>query len=78
MRRAIRELSHEHEASKKLNVFDGHKVFKYIKCGPSWHTPLIPGLGRQRQEDLCEISRPSWSMQQFFLGNYSFIDDQYR
>ena len=20
-----------------------------------WHTPLLPALGRQRQEDLCEL-----------------------
>ena len=33
------------------------KVLKIKKKESSevWHTPLIPTLGRQRQEDLCEF-----------------------
>ena len=33
----------------------------WVLAGQWWHTPLIPALGRQRQADLCDLSRPAWS-----------------
>ena len=31
------------------------QLLRMMLAGQWWHTPLIPALGRQRQEDLCEF-----------------------